>query len=113
MLNRRSRERRLNDAGSGRVIGNPEPAVQHTECMIAIQCHSPDIPGTIGGAIVGNAGCFGHEIGEFLTEATLLRPDGSLEIVGPEAFSFGYRRSALKDSGSPGSTVVSPLTRAS
>jgi len=58
------------------------------------------IPGSLGGAIVGNAGCFGHEIGEFLTEATVLRPDGSLEIVGPEAFAFGYRHSAMKDSGS-------------
>lgn len=54
------------------------------------------IPGTVGGAIVGNAGCYGHEIGEFLVEATLLSPDGDLVTVGPEELSFGYRHSALK-----------------
>lgn len=54
------------------------------------------IPGTIGGALVGNAGCYGHEIGEFLREATVLRADGRLECVGPEAFAFDYRTSALK-----------------
>ncbi len=56
------------------------------------------IPGTIGGAVVGNAGCFGHEIGEFLVAATLLRADGRLETVGPEACGFGYRRSELQTS---------------
>ncbi len=54
------------------------------------------IPGTVGGAVVGNAGCFGHEIGEFVAEATLLRPDGRLETVGPERLAFGYRSTALQ-----------------
>lgn len=54
------------------------------------------IPGTLGGALVGNAGCFGRELGEFLLEALLLRADGRLQTVGPEAFAFGYRRSALQ-----------------
>jgi UDP-N-acetylmuramate dehydrogenase len=57
------------------------------------------IPGSVGGAIVGNAGCFGHEIGEFLVEATVLNADGRLETVGPERFAFGYRRSALQGGG--------------
>ena len=57
------------------------------------------IPGSVGGAIVGNAGCFGHEIGEFLVEATVLDADGRLETVGPERFAFGYRRSALQGGG--------------
>jgi len=57
------------------------------------------IPGTVGGALVGNAGCFGHEIGEFLVAATVLNPDGRLSRIGPEDFAFGYRNSALKESG--------------
>ncbi len=54
------------------------------------------IPGTVGGAVVGNAGCHGHEIAEFLVEAIVLRSDGRLETLGPEGFAFGYRRSALQ-----------------
>ena len=54
------------------------------------------IPGTVGGALVGNAGCYGREIGDFLLEATVLRPDGKVVICGPEDFTFGYRSSALK-----------------
>lgn len=57
------------------------------------------IPGTLGGALVGNAGCYGHEIGEFLVEAVLLRPDGALETVGPEAFGFRYRETDLRETG--------------
>jgi len=57
------------------------------------------IPGTVGGALVGNAGCYGHEIGEFLEEALVLRPDGRLETVGPEAFGFRYRTTELRETG--------------
>lgn len=57
------------------------------------------IPGTVGGALVGNAGCYGHEIGEFLVEATVLRPDGRVETVGPEAFGFRYRETDLRETG--------------
>jgi UDP-N-acetylmuramate dehydrogenase len=57
------------------------------------------IPGTLGGALVGNAGCYGHEIGEFLVEALLLRPDGRLETVGPEEFGFRYRETDLRETG--------------
>lgn len=57
------------------------------------------IPGTVGGALVGNAGCYGHEIGEFLVEALVLRPDGRLDTVGPEAFGFAYRTTDLRETG--------------
>jgi UDP-N-acetylmuramate dehydrogenase len=57
------------------------------------------IPGTLGGALVGNAGCYGHEIGEFLVEATILRPNGTLETVGPEEFGFRYRETDLRETG--------------
>lgn len=57
------------------------------------------IPGTVGGALAGNAGCYGHEIGEFLREAIVMTPDGDLRRVGPEAFGFRYRGTALRDEG--------------
>jgi len=67
------------------------------------------IPGSVGGALVGNAGCFGREIGEFLLEATVLRADGRTETIGPEAFAFAYRTSRLK--GGP-DIVLDALIRA-
>lgn len=55
------------------------------------------IPGSLGGAVVGNAGCYGHEIAEFVVEAEVLRPDGRIETLGREDFGFAYRHSQLKD----------------
>ncbi|MCP4572346.1 MAG: UDP-N-acetylmuramate dehydrogenase [bacterium] len=57
------------------------------------------IPGTLGGALVGNAGCYGHEIGEFLVEALVLTATGRLERVGPEEFGFRYRATDLREAG--------------
>jgi len=57
------------------------------------------IPGTLGGAIVGNAGCYGHEISEFIRELQILRSDGTLDRIGPEDCGFSYRSSDLRESG--------------
>ncbi|MFO7654735.1 MAG: UDP-N-acetylmuramate dehydrogenase [Candidatus Krumholzibacteriia bacterium] len=69
------------------------------------------IPGTLGGALVGNAGCFGHEIGEFLVEASVLLPDGTLAVLSPGDFGFGYRDSRLKESGAVVLAAVLRLRR--
>ena len=53
------------------------------------------LPGTIGGAVRGNAGCFGGEIKDVLVSATLLR-EGEMVEIGKEDFYFGYRDSVLK-----------------
>lgn len=57
------------------------------------------IPGTLGGALVGNAGCYGRQIGEFLVEALVLRPGGLLERIGPAEFGFDYRCTRLQSTG--------------
>ena len=54
------------------------------------------IPGTVGGAIYGNAGAYGWSIGDVLRWATVLRPDGERKTVARENLGFGYRDSALK-----------------
>jgi UDP-N-acetylmuramate dehydrogenase len=54
------------------------------------------IPGTIGGAVYGNAGAFGKTVGDPLTEAVILKPQGGIEKVDKEYFEFGYRESKLK-----------------
>jgi UDP-N-acetylmuramate dehydrogenase len=54
------------------------------------------IPGTVGGAVYGNAGAFGRAIGDFLEEAHLLGHDGEIFWVGRDFFKFGYRDSNIK-----------------
>ncbi len=57
------------------------------------------IPGTVGGALAGNAGCYGHEIGEFVREAVVLTRDGDVRRIGPRECGFRYRGTALRDEG--------------
>ena len=55
-----------------------------------------DLPGTVGSAIYGNAGCFQCSLSELLQEATLLTPDGKILTVGADWFHFTKRSSVLK-----------------
>jgi UDP-N-acetylmuramate dehydrogenase len=58
------------------------------------------VPGTVGGAIYGNAGAFGYEIGDFVKSVTLLVPkDDKMVIVRhtAEGMHFSYRSSKLKE----------------
>lgn len=53
------------------------------------------LPGTIGGALYGNAGCYGGDIATSLDRAWVL-VNGETEEWSVERFAFGYRTSALK-----------------
>ncbi len=54
------------------------------------------IPGSMGGAIYGNAGAYGKCISDCLRSATVLTPDGDIVQVSKEFFNFSYRNSELK-----------------
>lgn len=57
------------------------------------------IPGTVGGAIRGNAGAFGREIGASVLRVRALEISGKSvvpAIVGKEDCAFGYRESVFK-----------------
>ena len=55
------------------------------------------IPGSVGGAIYGNAGCYGQDIGSFTIECTDVTPDGATVATRPAAwYQFAYRDSRLK-----------------
>lgn len=53
------------------------------------------VPGTIGGAVYGNAGAFGGDMTENLISAELLTENGK-EIFTVEKMGYGYRTSVLK-----------------
>ena len=55
------------------------------------------IPGTIGGAVVMNAGAHGKEIKDILTEVTAIDYDGNIHIFTNEQCDFSYRHSKFSD----------------
>ncbi len=57
------------------------------------------IPGTLGGAILLNAGAYGQSIGDFVRKVTVYSQDSRLEVYGREQMSFEYRSSSLWDKG--------------
>ncbi|MGG6266963.1 UDP-N-acetylmuramate dehydrogenase [Leptolyngbya sp. AN03gr2] len=56
------------------------------------------IPGTVGGAVVMNAGAHHSSISEILVNATILLPDGTTQILTPEDLHYQYRTSVLQGS---------------
>jgi UDP-N-acetylmuramate dehydrogenase len=59
--------------------------------------YTTGIPGTVGGAVVGNAGAWGKQVGDVLKSALILDEQGKTKAVGPDYFSFSYRHSRLKE----------------
>ena len=62
--------------------------------------YTTGIPGTVGGAVVGNAGAFGKQVGDVLKSVRLINNQtGIKREVGPEVLDFRYRDSNLKTKG--------------
>lgn len=57
------------------------------------------IPGTIGGAVVMNAGAYGGEMKDVLTEVTVLTKENEIITVGAEELDLGYRHSVVPGNG--------------
>jgi UDP-N-acetylmuramate dehydrogenase len=55
------------------------------------------IPGTVGGAVCGNAGAFGHDIGEAVRDVDLLLKNGQTAVRTRAEMAFSYRHSLLKE----------------
>jgi len=56
-----------------------------------------NIPGSVGGAVVGNAGCYGKAVADVIVSAEIyfIRKK-AIRAVWPKFFNFSYRHSALK-----------------
>ncbi len=59
------------------------------------------IPGTLGGAVYGNAGAHGAEMASVLESASILHQNGKTESWPCPRFEYGYRTSILKRSTEP------------
>lgn len=56
------------------------------------------IPGTVAGAISGNAGAFGRQISDALISVTVLDKEGDEKVLPADECIFSYRYSRFKDS---------------
>ena len=66
------------------------------------------IPGTLGGSVYGNAGCFGSEIANVLEKAQVWRRD-RLCWQSADELGFQYRRSRLQDAGGQAIVIAASL----
>ena len=57
------------------------------------------IPGSVGGAVVMNAGAYGGEMKDIVTQVWVLDTDGALRIRSAEELDLSYRHSRMMDEG--------------
>ena len=57
------------------------------------------VPGSVGGAVVNNAGAHGGEVKDSLWDVLLLDDNGDIQIYRVEDLSYAYRQSSLKREG--------------
>ena len=57
------------------------------------------IPGTLGGAVVMNAGAYGGEMKDILQEALVMDEQGEIFTLKKEELHLGYRTSIIKEKG--------------
>jgi len=82
-------------AGGGAKLGRIVTTAVHQglaglEALVAI-------PGTLGGALHGNAGTHGGDIGQWTTRVTVVTPAGEILQKPREDLEFAYRESSLDE----------------
>jgi UDP-N-acetylmuramate dehydrogenase len=65
------------------------------------------VPGTVGGAVYQNAGCWGRELREVLVAAEVYQPGAGTRTMSGSDLKLGYRTSALRDGSLKGALVIS------
>ncbi len=64
------------------------------------------LPGTMGGAVRGNAGCFGGEMQDTVTSVRVIREHALVELLAKD-LHFGYRHSVFKEPAHAGDVIFS------
>jgi UDP-N-acetylmuramate dehydrogenase len=88
-------------AGAGALL--PEVVLDVAQRGLAGLEFAGNIPGSVGGAVVGNAGAYGRAVGDALVRARVLA-DRDEYLAGPGDLALGYRTSGLK--GNPRTVVL-------
>ncbi|OZB33778.1 MAG: UDP-N-acetylenolpyruvoylglucosamine reductase [Ferrovum sp. 34-44-207] len=76
--------------------GVPAPKVARTVARLGYQ--GAGIPGTMGGALAMNAGCYGHETWDCVQTVVTMDEEGCFHERTAEDYDISYRHVALKNS---------------
>jgi UDP-N-acetylmuramate dehydrogenase len=60
------------------------------------------VPGTLGGMLAMNAGCYGSETWEKVLRVLTMNQHGEVHVRSPREYEIGYRHVALKEQGEEG-----------
>ena len=84
-------------AGAG-VLLSQIAAAARNESLTGFE-FAGGIPGTLGGAVVMNAGAYGGELKDVFKEAVVMDREGNIFTVPVEKLAMGYRTSLVKTAG--------------
>ena len=84
-------------AGAG-VLLSQIAAAARNESLTGFE-FAGGIPGTLGGAVVMNAGAYGGELKDVLKEVVVMDREGNIFTVPVEKLAMGYRTSLVKTAG--------------
>ncbi|MFC0013918.1 MULTISPECIES: UDP-N-acetylmuramate dehydrogenase [Allobacillus] len=87
---------RLVAQSGARIIDASREALSQSLTGLEFAC---GIPGTVGGALFMNAGAYGGEIKDVLTEAVVVDREGNLKTLAAEDLDLAYRTSNIPDNG--------------
>ena len=80
-------------AGAGELLSRTARLAM--ECSLTGMEFASGIPGTIGGALVMNAGAYGSEICNVLSRAKVMTTEGEILELPAEELELGYRTSCI------------------
>lgn len=80
-------------AGAGVLL--PQAARAALEHGLTGMEFAAGIPGSIGGAVVMNAGAYGEEMKDIIDKVTVIDADGSKKVLTVEELELGYRKSCI------------------
>ena len=95
---------KVQDLGNGEVEIQVDSGVKLGQLARKLQKEGIDgfsfaagIPGTIGGAVRMNAGAYGKEMKDIVTEVTSIKENGTIQVKTAEDLHFSYRHSRFME----------------
>ncbi|MDE6210019.1 MAG: UDP-N-acetylmuramate dehydrogenase [Lachnospiraceae bacterium] len=82
-------------AGAGALLSRT--AKEALKCSLAGMEFAAGIPGSIGGAVVMNAGAYGGEMRDIIVSATVCDRNGNIFILTNEELELSYRHSIIEE----------------